>query len=856
MPRYANISAALLATLGYAHGAPRAADVPLEEVVVTGQRLAQQRSVRGKREARSAVERVSADELGRLPDRNLAEAVGRLAGVSLTLDQGQGRFVAIRGLNSSLNHFTINGMSAGSPEAEGGGRRVPLDVIGGELVEAVEVVKVPTPDMDGQGIGGTINAVLTNPFDHVLEPAAVLSFRAGYDELNDERPYGGEFTSAHVNVGRTWGWLFGAAHSFRHAQTRGIYQGDWSDVFAADGTSAIIPGNAMNAIYDIERRRTAVHAAIEWRPSADSRYFARGFFSGLAEDETRLRHESFFREEPLSVTPTSGTSATGEREQDLRFEHKDKRFLNFSFGGVHTLGNVWQLGYTAQLNDNEQDLPNRNWEWRAHDLGTNQWSIDESGLVDVTAGTTDFDPARFAFVRFRTRAHSTHERSYIGAINLQRSFADANSFLKTGVKYTRTERINDVNQTLYGPGANGWTLADLGRRDAVFVNDVAGRRRSNITVDLVAANALFDANSRNDEYFELQERESFAAQLQADYDVGERILAAYVMANWNFARGSVITGVRAERTALDTAGFQLDADSMSASRATASGGYTNVLPSVVGRFDLSGALVLRAGWTHSIGRPNYEQLAPISALERDGNVGLLSIGNPDLQARESANYDLALEWYFGRSGLMAASVFRKRIENEIVSRFRTFDDFVFDGEAFERFTITTTENAHRSEVKGWELSYQQQFDFMSAPFAGFGVALTYAALHSQTHVTGRTDTPPLARQPDWTRSATLFYQKGGFEFALAFCEADSYLAEISDAPHTDLYAHEYGRLDLRASYSFPERYGLFFEWHNLNDEPAVEHQGGSARQKTQHELYGQTWYLGFTVRLKSGPGAS
>lgn len=227
---------------------------------------------------------------------------------------------------------------------------------------------------------------------------------------------------------------------------------------------------------------------------------------------------------------------------------------------------------------------------------------------------------------------------------------------------------------------------------------------------------------------------------------------------------------------------------------------------------------------------------------------MLSIGNPDLEARESANYDLALEWYFPR-GLLAASVFRKRIENEIVSRFHTFEDFVFDGEAFERFTITTTENAHRAEVKGWELSYQQQFDSMPAPFDGFGVALTYAALDSQMHVTGRRDAPPLARQPDWTGSAMLFYQKAGFEFALAFSASDSYLAEISDAPQTDLYAHEYGRLDLRASYSFRERYGLFFEWHNVNDEPAVEYQGLSARQKTQYEVYGQTWYVGLTVRL-------
>ena len=105
------------------------------------------------------IDAVSADDLGRLPDRNVAEALDRLAGVSLTVDQGEGRFVAIRGLSSSLNNFTINGASAGTPETEGGGRRVPLDVIGGELLDAVEVVKVPTPDMEAQGVGGTINLI-------------------------------------------------------------------------------------------------------------------------------------------------------------------------------------------------------------------------------------------------------------------------------------------------------------------------------------------------------------------------------------------------------------------------------------------------------------------------------------------------------------------------------------------------------------------------------------------------------------------------------------------------------------------------------------------------------------------------
>lgn len=95
------------------------AQAALEEVVVRGQRLAQERSIERRRESEAFVDAVSSDDIGRLPDKNAAEALDRIAGVSVTIDQGEGRFVSIRGVNPALNNFTINGVSAGSPEADG-----------------------------------------------------------------------------------------------------------------------------------------------------------------------------------------------------------------------------------------------------------------------------------------------------------------------------------------------------------------------------------------------------------------------------------------------------------------------------------------------------------------------------------------------------------------------------------------------------------------------------------------------------------------------------------------------------------------------------------------------------------------
>jgi TonB-dependent receptor len=837
------------AAVASAHEPSRAIE-SLEEVVVVGQRLGQQRSINHKRTAEHFVEAVFADNIGRLPDRNVAEALDGLPGVSLSLDHGEGRFVAIRGLNSSLNNFTINGSSAGSPEVEGGGRRVPLDVIGGELLTAVEVVKVQTPDMDAQGIGGTINVITAGPFDHAQQPGAFMSLQMGHDELNDERPYAGEFTIARVDAGGTYGWLLGAAHSYRRSETRGVYQDDWSVATVADGTSAVVPDNTKSGQYDLERRRTGVNAAFEWRPDAGDRYYLRGFLGKFDETEIRQRFEYFFRDDPQTITRTSGTSSGNHHEQDLRFENKDKHFLSISIGGENELDRLWRVDYAAQINDNEQAAPNRNWEWSGVSSGTDSWRIDASGLVDVTAGAVDsLDPAGFTFLRLRTRDNLTQERSYSANINLQRSLAREESYLKLGLKYRRTDRENDASQSTYAPGAIDWTLADFGHFSRISAANIAGMRRPNIMVDLDAANAFFDANVRGTDYFEFQEEETFAAQFQSDYEIDEQVLAAYIMASWDLGPWSVLAGVRAERTRVRSTGFELDLAIPRAQLASAEGTDMSVLPSVITRFDLTDALVLRAAWTHTLGRPNYEQLAPISVLERDGDRGFLQIGNPELKARYSTNYDLALEWYFARGALLSAAVFRKQIDDEIVSRFRTSENFLFNGETFAQFTIGTTENAERSAVNGLELNYQQQFDFLPTPFDGFGIALSYAALDSRTRVAARNDRLPLFRQPDWTRSGSLFYQKAGFEFAMALSKADSFLTEISDAPETDVYAGKYGRLDLRASYTFGARYGLFVEWRNVNDEPAIEYQGNIARQKTLYELYGQTWYIGLTARL-------
>jgi len=161
-----------------------------EAIVVTGQRAQQERAIAVKREAIGIVDAVASDEIARLPDRNVAEAIERLPGVGVAYDQGEGRYVAVRGVSPELNNYTVNGVEIGNPD--GTNRALPLDVISGQLLNRVEVVKAKTADLDGQGIGGSINLVTQTAFDFRERLSLVLNAQAGYQELNDEIPVRGD----------------------------------------------------------------------------------------------------------------------------------------------------------------------------------------------------------------------------------------------------------------------------------------------------------------------------------------------------------------------------------------------------------------------------------------------------------------------------------------------------------------------------------------------------------------------------------------------------------------------------------------------------------------------------------------
>ncbi len=167
------LSAIAAPALAAVAGAPAATD--LDRIEVRPQAESQARAVELKRDAQAILDAVSSDAMGDYPDKNVAESLQRLPGVSVTRDQGEGRYVVIRGLDAALNSVTIDGIAMGTPEDSS--RSAPLDVIPSDSTERLKVIKAPTPDMPGDSIGGAIQVESVSAFDRDGQRACAAASR-------------------------------------------------------------------------------------------------------------------------------------------------------------------------------------------------------------------------------------------------------------------------------------------------------------------------------------------------------------------------------------------------------------------------------------------------------------------------------------------------------------------------------------------------------------------------------------------------------------------------------------------------------------------------------------------------------
>jgi TonB-dependent receptor len=851
--RFQLLATVALAAMATAAQAQEAAASPDNgEIVVTGQRASQQRAITAKHDALGVLDVAAADEIGRLPDRNVAEVIEHLPGVGVTYDQGEGRYVSIRGVPSNLNNYTLNGLEIGNPD--GTTRSLPLDIVSGQLLNRVEIAKIKTADMDGQGIGGVINLVTQTAFDFKDSFSLAATAKAGKQQLNDKVPVQGDVSVAkRFGADEQFGVTLGASYSDRDFNSEGFYPDNWrpDPRFARGG----VPDNIKYTEYSLDRKRIGATGSFDWHPSDRQTFYVRGVYSKFTEDEVRPRYRLDFATAAIAAKPAfvvnpdgltgTVTGTAAERREDLRLDYKSKYLATGMAGGSTELGKL-RLDYEGAYSRNRTLDRYPLWQFRCNPGTVN---FDFSDKIYTAAPVTECTADQMQFRQYQAFHQLSTEKIWQGKLDAKYDLGGG-SVLQFGAKYRNTERDFDQDNTTYvrGSSANQWTLGKYGLSGpslCVKPNsaDTSQCYTNGPTFNIAALQGFTDQNVGG-ALMPIDAATTLLNNSTADFRLTENVGAAYAMAILRFGALTVTPGLRYEHTSLDVTGNQLTGTSVTPT--SRRNRYDDWLPSLLLRIAPSDNTVFRLAYSKSLGRPEYSNLSPGGTI--DNVNGTVSLGNADLKPYRADNLDATAEWYFARGAILSAGVFYKKIANPIFTSTTTLRNTVFQGVTYSTLSISQPLNAEKGDIVGIEAQYQQQFSFLPGLLSGFGIQLTGTLTQSTlTLPDGRSSTFP--NQSKYLYGAELFYQKGPVEASIAYHNTGHALLAVGTPSYNDQYNDDLRRLDAKASFAVLRNVQIFFEAQNLTDEPTRQYQAGNTNWVIQNERYGRTLYGGVSVKF-------
>jgi TonB-dependent receptor len=817
-------------------------------IVVTGTRAQQEQAIAAKRDAIGIVDVASADEIGQLPDKNVAEVVERLPGVGVQYDQGEGRYVSVRGIPSQLNHYTIAGFEVGNPD--GLDRRLPLDIVSGQLLNRVEVSKAKTSDMDGQGIGATINLVPQTAFDLAKPFVLAASGQVGYLDLNEKSPVRGDaMVGGRFGANEEFGILVGGSYSLREFSSVGFFPDDWasSSRLARGG----LPINIKYTDYALERERIGAIASLDWRPASGGEFFLRGLYSRFTEDEYRQRYrvdfsnatpDTLIAQGRLVINPggLTGRSTQTDQRQDLRLEYKEKSVLSFQAGAKLPLGAGTELELGAMRAHNEVIEPNRLWSFRD---APGPVTFDFTDELFTAAAVTPLGGA-IGFRSYAEQDENGDEDIVAGRIDLTHNFSSmADSWIRIGAKARMTDKAFDAENRLWdrASAASGqrFTLASQNLAGPPALVDVGRGYVIDPAIDRDAIVAFTDANLAGPRFVPNAATTLRNGTLN-DFAIEEDVFAGYVMANLDFGVVTVTPGLRYELTRTAIEGFRLLGATVVPTAADSS--YGTWLPSVIVRIEPAEDFIARLAYYRGIGRPAYSQLSPSGTITIEGSEALVSSGNPALRPYLADSIDMSLEWYFAPGGLLSAAVFGKKISDPIFTQVSTAENVTIAGTTYTRARFTQPLNGGKADLVGIELAYQQRFDFLPGALSGLGIAGTLTLADSNL------DGTPFPEQSDLLWGLQLFYQKGPVDATLAYHHTGRALLAPGSTRLDDQFNDDLRRLDAKVAVTLTDQFQIFAEGANLTDEPTRQYQAARRDFVIQNERYGRSYAIGASFR--------
>jgi TonB-dependent receptor len=796
------------------------------------------------RTADNIVQVLSAEVITSLPNANIADALGRLPSVTLERDEGEGKYVQIRGTEPRLSNLTIDGVNVPSPES--GVRQIKLDTLASDLVESIEINKTLQANMDADGIGGSVNIRTKTAGE---QPIVMLSALGGYTPI-----IGGRGVS---QSGGTIGQRFGADKRLG-VLIGGTY--DWN----GRGINDIEPSPTVTSVsphYDSIDLRDYMYYRTRWGTSGSADYrLSNG--SSLA-----LRGlYSTFRNWGQKWVYTLNDGDVPSASMDWR--RPDYAVGNLVGGGHHSVGQNW-------LTWDVSGARSRMLQSGGNGGAKFKWNGADTNCVSDPRATTDVNRPMFSascfaagpanaedIANYKLSSWNPASVGESAQVNLQGSVNAGHPYhagerfgmIEFGGKIRNAHKYNDSSTTTY-TAAKGVTIP-VGQFAGTFA-------------DPSYYDHAYPWPSQNTDFNQIQAYvASHPSQFtvsggpgpnKSQFDLTERVAAGYVMNSVDLSGWArLVAGVRLESTHVDSRSFN---SNTGLEDFTAGGNYVDVLPSVAFKFAASPNTAVRLVYSRALSRPDPQNIAQaVGVINDTQKPPTVSIGNPDLKPEHANNFDVLLEQYLSPLGLIQAGYFYKALSDPIIATQTRPTSGPFIG-----FLVSQPGNAGSATLQGFEFAYQQHLGFLPGALAGLGLSANYGYATSDARgLPLRTDHPTLLRQAPHTWNVSPTYDRGPMSlrvgvsynganlFAYQYQNLNTDGTPLSAAdltaggtggPGGDSYLYAHLQVDAQASVRVRSGVSVMIYGLNLTNE-VFGFFNGSPQYVVQREFYKPTFAVG------------
>lgn len=837
-----------------------------ESIVVTGNiAQSQATSIREKRFAPNLVDVAAADAVGRFPDQNSAAALSRLPAVAVQRDQGQERYIQIRGAPNRWTSVMIDGVPMIGVDEGGDTRAFRFDAVPAVLLSSMVINKSLTPDIPADAIVANVDLRTWSPMERKgLHVTGDLGY--GFMNLGKGEQRQGSLRVSWSND--TFGVVLGGSHYRRKQLTDNREVGAY-DAPSSQTDTTFGPTEIDIRQYEIERWNNGLFGGVEFEPVAGQKIWAKAIFTEFNDDEQRHQYELRLDRAASGTRNLDNGNLVGVPMRGT-FNYGEYRNRNYigAIGGDYTTDDDFtakvRLNYArtdntsylplVQASTSGTNSPSLTYDRSnpmfpvvtLYNTVTNAGMLERGNTVLSAFDQTTLNNAGAIYIAARQRTVSD---SYTVKFDLEKKLG--NLKLAAGGFYADRDIVGN-NFSAANVAAIGSLGATVGQPFDVnsfvtnrpwvtgfplgftlnYVDNRAMRAAIDTLVPKLTAAGRF--NPAND------------VPVTDRYSQNERTAAAYVMATAELDSLLLTGGVRLEHYELMNAGTVRAAGQLaplSVSRST-----TDLFPSLNARVSLGENFVVRLSGQRGVSRPAYGAIRVGASINDTNSPGTITGGNPQLKSEYTWGLDGSVEYYLPGNGMISVAGFHRWVDNVFYSNAQVVsgDLYNFGGVNRNGYLLSSTFNGENGRLYGVELSYQQQFSFLPSPMDGLGFQGNLTLLDGKfdTQVVNGTQQKGIAFQglSDTIYNASLYYEKYGLSARVSYQWRSDWLDSLGGFGSGES-RKSYANLDVSLRYQINDSLMVFADGANLTNEKYVAYQD-TLEQPTEVEQIGTRYLFG------------